>query len=75
MNSFILHTEKEKKPLIHYKFRETLVKSLSGNIIANSDIPSVDDGSAVVESSNDANSSVSLNIINLPLLINPYIVN
>lgn len=32
VNSYIIHQEKEKNPLSHYKFRENLVMSLSGII-------------------------------------------
>ena len=32
VNSYIIHQEKEKNPLSHYKFRENLVRSLSGVI-------------------------------------------
>ena len=56
VNSHILHTEKERNLLTHYKFRETLVRSLSNNVnvvTSDSDTPALADSSAMFESSSD----------------------
>ena len=56
VNSYILHTEREKKSLTHYTFRETLVKSLSSTdtVTLNSGDPvNVDNHSTDAEDSED----------------------
>ena len=61
VNSHILHTEKERNLLTHYKFRETLVRSLSNNInvvTSDSDMPALADSSAMFESSSDTEDGV-----------------
>ena len=62
VNSHILHKEKERNPLTHYKFRETLGRSLSNNVnvvTSDSDTPALADSSAMFESSSDTQDDVS----------------